>query len=327
MSSGGPRDRKGTRGGSGKAQRAAQEVLVALRHPRKTVARASIASVKKLRDRAAKSRSSTLRELVSEDARAIEVAVRMECYAWAKGGTISKMLKSVSAARLHEAIVGAHARRTGKKNSSHAGMSLEAYAALAEQGLVEADAKRKKVKEHLEATPEKDDERAAARERAEAKKKRGGMPLTPQSASHAEKMLKKHLDDETKRNAAKKRKEKQAQQDLGNPSLPAGGKRIHKPSVLPCQSERQVAGRIRYYATLYPRTPSGKQKYSKSGSLRYDKLVNNEPKSAANPDGGQGLQYFPSPEAGWAAIAAFLAKEEADIAAFLAKKAKKAAQK
>ena len=251
----------------------------------------------------------------------------MECYAWAKGGTISKMLKAVSAARLHEAIVCAHARRTGKKKHGPTGMSLEPYAALAEEGFMKIDAKRKTLKEHLEATPEKDDERAAARERAEAKKKRGGMPLTPQSASHAEKMLKKHLDDETKRNAAKKRKEKQAQQDLGNPSLPAGGKRIHKPSVLPCQSERQVAGRIRYYATLYPRTPSGKQKYSKSGSLRYDKLVNNEPKSAANPDGGQGLQYFPSPEAGWAAIAAFLAKEEADIAAFLAKKAKKAAQK
>ena len=35
------------------------------------------------------------------------------------------------------------------------GLSLEAYAALAEQGFIEADAKRKTLKEHLEATPEK----------------------------------------------------------------------------------------------------------------------------------------------------------------------------
>ena len=321
MSSGGPRDRKGTRGGSGKAQRAAQEVLVALRHPRKTVARASIASVKKLRDRAAKSRSSTLRELVSEDARAIEVAVRMECYAWAKGGTISKMLKSVSAARLHEAIVGAHARRTGKKNSSHAGMSLEAYAALAEQGLVEADAKRKKVKEHLEATPENDDERAATRERAEARKKRGGKPLTPQSAEHRDAALKKVLDDKLSAVAKKKKKASYERHKAGT-SFGCWRKNTREAEVRPSPIHVQLPGRTRYYARVYLLKKDGSLlKHSTSGNFKSRCLTNMAPKSVENPDGGGVTTYFPSAAAAYAAVKVHEDAEDADIAEHLAKKA------
>ena len=317
-------DRKGTRGGSGNAQRAAREVMVALRCTKTTVAKASIASVKKFRDRAVKSRTSRLRELVSEDACAVEVAVRMECHAWAKGGTISKMLKAVSAARLHEAIVGAHARRTGKKKKGRGHLSLEPYAALVEQGFIEADAKRKTLKEHLEATPEKDDERAAVRERAEATKKRGGKPLTPQSAKHRDEVLAERLATKL-READKKRKLEQIKRrEEGKPFSRNKLKCYRKAEVNEVTSKKQVPGRTRYYAKVYLRKKNGSMKKDKkTGRPKLRFLTNKAPVSPANPDGGGETGYFPSKEAAYAAVKVHEDAEDADIAAHLAKKAAK----
>jgi len=56
----------------------AREVIVALVHPTKTVGQAALASAKRLRGRAAKSRTSTLDDHVYNDARSTGPSVHLQ---------------------------------------------------------------------------------------------------------------------------------------------------------------------------------------------------------------------------------------------------------
>lgn len=318
-----PRDQtKGVSGGSGVAQRAAREVIVALVHPTKTVGQAALASVKRLRGRAAKSRTSTLDDHVYNDARVLSVATRMELHAWADGGTVKKIMKAVTKAKMYEALVAAHARRAANKKRRGPFMSLAAYAALAEEGFLKIDEKKTARAAHLEATPEKDDERAAKRARHKATDY-GAKPLRDQSAKHRDKMMKHELEEKL-RKAEKQRKQQQIERrEAGKPFDRARLKCTRKAAVNPYPVHQQLPGRTRYYAKVFLRTKSGSLKKNRKGKLMTRCLTNNEPKSPANPDGGGVTRYFPSEAAAYAAVAEHEAEENAAIAADLAKKAAK----
>lgn len=314
--------RKGVNNSSGMALKAAHEVLYVLQSARKTVGRAALAAVKRLRGRAAKSTSSTLDDHVYNDARVLSIATRMELRGWADGGTVKKIMKAVTKAKMYEALVGAHARRTANKKHKGRLLSLAAYAELAEKGFLKIDGKRKTLKEHLEATPEKDDERAAARARGKATEN-GAKPKTPQSAEYQDNKLKDGL--QTKVNESQKKLQQAAlkRRKEGKSFSCTRLKCYRKAVVKEVEQRKRVPGRTRYETIVWLRTKSGSLKKNKKGDLVTRRLKNEAPKTDANPDGGGETGYFPSAAAAYAAVKVHEDAEDADIAAHLAKKAAK----